>query len=205
MFAAIALLVLVTFVAFPTVLLILYPTKLFQKFVSCCGLQRWNALQHIFVDSFQGQYKDGTKGTCDFRMVSASFLILRILVVSVYTCKNYDLGITLLLQSDICAACFHAITRPYKTPYMNNVDILILTLLCLLLLLLYSLLYVSKRRYEYLYSNASTAVKCFPYHTDVLHLLQAGREDRYYNSMLESMHTYYQTNVSSQCKCGEHS
>jgi len=146
MFAAIALLVLVTFVAFPTILLILYPTKLFQKFVSCCGFQRWIAL-HIFVDSFQDQYKDGTKGTCDFRMVSASFLILRILVVSVYTCKNYDLGITLLLQSEIfiCAACFYAITRPYKTPHMNNVDNLILTLLCSLLLLLYFLLYVSNK------------------------------------------------------------
>ena len=33
---------------------------------------------HMVVESFQGQYKDGSNGTWDFRMVSASFLILDI-------------------------------------------------------------------------------------------------------------------------------
>ena len=42
----------------------------------CCGFQRWHAL-HMFVEPFQGQYKDGTIGTHDFRMVSASFLLLQ--------------------------------------------------------------------------------------------------------------------------------
>ena len=149
MFTAIALLVLVTFVAFPTVLLILYPTRLFRKFVSSCGFQRWNALC-IFVESFQGQYKDGTSGTHDFRMVSALFLILRILVMCAYTYHFYEEGIILLIQGVlfICAACFHAIARPYKTTYMNNVDIVILNLLCLLSLVLVYLLYLSDRRHS---------------------------------------------------------
>ena len=30
--------------------------------ISCCGFWRWLAL-HIIVESFQGQYKDGTNGT----------------------------------------------------------------------------------------------------------------------------------------------
>ena len=77
-FAAIAGCVLVVFILFPTLLLIAYPTRLFRKCVSCCGFRRWHAL-HMFVESFQGQYKDGTNGTRDFRIVSASFLILRIL------------------------------------------------------------------------------------------------------------------------------
>ena len=38
----------------------------------------------MFLESFQGQYKDGTNGAHDFRMVSASFLILRILIVTTY-------------------------------------------------------------------------------------------------------------------------
>ena len=83
MFAALAGCVLVLFVFFPTILLILYPTKLFIRCVSCCGFRRWHAL-HMFVESFQGQYKDGTNGTRDFRMVSASFLILRIVILVLF-------------------------------------------------------------------------------------------------------------------------
>ena len=44
----------------------MYPTTLFKKCVSCCGFQEWYPL-HTFVESFQGQYKDGSNGTCDFR------------------------------------------------------------------------------------------------------------------------------------------
>jgi len=36
------------------------------------------------VESFQGQYKDGSNGTHDFTMVSASFLILRILILALF-------------------------------------------------------------------------------------------------------------------------
>ena len=79
-FVIVAVCVLAVFIACPTVLLILYPTRLFRKCVSCCGFRRWHAL-HMFVESFQGQYKDGTNGTRDFRMVSASFLILKILIL----------------------------------------------------------------------------------------------------------------------------
>ena len=43
----------------------MYPTTLFKKCVSRCGFQEWYPL-HTFVESFQGQYKDGSNGTCDF-------------------------------------------------------------------------------------------------------------------------------------------
>ena len=76
-FSTLPFCVLVIFIICPTILLILYPTRLFRRCVSCCVFRRWHAL-HMFVESFHGQYKDGTNGTRDFRMVSASFLILRI-------------------------------------------------------------------------------------------------------------------------------
>ena len=44
---------------FPTILLILYPMRLFRICVTCCGFFRWHVLQ-MFKESFQGQYKDGT-------------------------------------------------------------------------------------------------------------------------------------------------
>ena len=84
----------------------------------------------MFVESFQGQYKDGTKGTRDFRMASASFLILRILtLVSFYKAS------TLWVSSDVqgllllCTTCIYAVVRPYKHNFRNIADILTLALL----------------------------------------------------------------------------
>ena len=64
-FVSVALCVLVFFILFPTVLLIVYPTRLFRMCASYCGFQRWHVL-HMFAESFQGQYKDGTNGTRGF-------------------------------------------------------------------------------------------------------------------------------------------
>ena len=84
----------------------------------------------MFVESFQGQYKDGTNATRDFRMVSASFLILRILILAFFLNHHYSkfnlLGQTLLLAG---VSSFYAITRPYKSNFMCTCDILILFLL----------------------------------------------------------------------------
>ena len=90
----------------------------------------------MFVESFQGQYKDGTNGTRDFRMVSASFLILRILMLVCFASRVRLSPQTTGLQCALflCASCFHAITRPYKLNFMNNVDIVILFLLEILTL-----------------------------------------------------------------------
>ena len=52
-FSAIATCVLLIFIICPTVLLILYPTRLFRKCVPCCKFRWWHAL-HMFVESFQG-------------------------------------------------------------------------------------------------------------------------------------------------------
>ena len=125
-FAAIAGCVLVIFIICPTILLILYPTSLFRKFVSCCGFRRWHGL-HMFVESFQGQYKNGTNGTRDFRMASASFFILRILtLVSFY--NNSSLWVSSDVQGLllVCATCIYAVLRPYKHNFRNIADILTL-------------------------------------------------------------------------------
>ena len=83
----------------------------------------------MFVESFQGQYKDGTNGTRDFRMVSASFLILRALIITTFLNRNYY-NYTSSYQIAMLASvsCFYAIARPYKLNSMTTVDILILFL-----------------------------------------------------------------------------
>ena len=121
-FAAIAAGVLLLFIISPTILLIVYPTRLFRRCVSCCGFRRWHTL-HMFIESFQGQYKDGTNGTRDFRMVSASFFILRILILATFL--NHRLGFLargLQCALLVCAMCFYAVMRPYKQNYFNTVD-----------------------------------------------------------------------------------
>ena len=135
-FATLAVCVLVIFIICPTILLILYPTRLFRKCVSCCGFRRWHVLR-MFMETFQGQYKDGTNGTCDFRMVSASFLILRILILVLFLNHHRLLSQTSELQGVLlaCATCFHAIIKPYKFNFKNNVDIVILFLLEILIFL----------------------------------------------------------------------
>ena len=40
------------------------------------------------MEAFQGQYKDGTNGTWDFRIVSALYLIVRIALTSVKRSAN---------------------------------------------------------------------------------------------------------------------
>ena len=128
-YAAVATCVLVLFIVSPTIFLILYPTRLFRKCVSCWGFRRWHALQMI-VESFQGQYKDGTNGNHDFRMVSASFLILRIVILASFLNRHTYIwsssGQCLLLAG---VTCFYGITRPYKLSFMDSIDIVILFLL----------------------------------------------------------------------------
>ena len=89
------------------------PRKLFKKCVPCCGFQAWHAL-HTFVESFQEQYKDGSNGTCDFRMVSASFFILRIWIIATFL---------------KCIYCSWGSSYQLLPVCMNNVDILILLLI----------------------------------------------------------------------------
>ena len=114
-------------IIFPTIVLILYPMRLFRRCVSCCGFCRWHAL-HVFMESFQGQYKDGTNDTRDFRMVSATFLILRLVMLVLFLNRhNYTWISSGLLLAGV--SCFHATTRSYKLNFMNNIDIAILFLL----------------------------------------------------------------------------
>ena len=113
----------------------------------------------MFVESFQGQYKDGTNNTRDFRMVFASFLILRILILFLFIIYHRLPTHTSEIQGGLfaCATCMYAITRPYK---LNNVDIVILFLLEILIFVA-----ISSH-----YSGNITAVTHSTHDNDILHL-----------------------------------
>ena len=122
-YAVLAITVLLVFTVLPILLLCLYPCGWFQKFLNRYHL-RSQAL-HIFMDSFQGCYKDGTNGTRDCRYFAAIYLIARValyllLVFSFATNNCYLVCILVVLMLLLCG--FH----PYKEWLYNQLDMFLL-------------------------------------------------------------------------------
>ena len=119
-YAVLAIIVLLVFTLLPIALLCLYPCRCFQRFLNVCHL-KCRAL-HIFMDTFQGCYKDGTNGTRDCRFFAAVYLIIRMAVhlSLVFTLDMYNnaviitlFGIVILLLSGF---------QPYKKQFYNVLD-----------------------------------------------------------------------------------
>jgi len=99
-FGITACLVLLIFIIFPLLLLSLYPCHCFQRGLNKLGL-RCGTL-HIFMDSFQGCYKNGTSGTRDCRYFAGFYLLIRIALMGVYALTHsiiyYPFALLLPLQ-----------------------------------------------------------------------------------------------------------
>ena len=118
----------ILFVLTPLFLLCLYPTKLCKLLTKwTCSPRLRNAL-FLFMDCFQGHYKNGTTGTYDYRSASSIGFIVRFIVCyslnstwSRTETRNNELltNICLLLFS---VSLFYAFVRPCKKPYMNVIE-----------------------------------------------------------------------------------
>ena len=83
-YAILAIVILAVFVFIPTVIIIFYPLQSFQKFLSFFPLN-WHFL-HAFVDSVQGNYKDGTDhGTIDCRWFCSIILLSRLYLFIIFS------------------------------------------------------------------------------------------------------------------------
>ena len=128
-YAIVALFVVLILVLFPLLLLLLYPMQWFQRCLGRLGV-RWHAL-HIFIDSFQGNFKDGTNGTRDCRYFAGVYLSVRLLlfVVFAFTLGAFYYAVGTLVL--IAVAMLIAIVQPYKPELAvyNAVDsVFVLTL-----------------------------------------------------------------------------
>ena len=127
---------LLTVFAIPTLLMLVYPTRTFQKCLNCCGLRCLPL--HIFMDAFQGCYKNGTDGTRDYRYFAGLYLLFRFLVVSdlinivIYDDKNPFFFVVIFSFS-------FALCRPYKNNCFNVVDCLFHAILALVMFPVFSL------------------------------------------------------------------
>ena len=115
--AIFALFMLAIFVIVPIAILLLYPSRWFQKFLTKLPSRKQIFLK-ILVDSFQGIYKDGTEpNTRDFRWFSAFPFIVRLVIMFLYM---YSLDSFFLVNGGIVlsiAVMLIIIIDPYK----NNV------------------------------------------------------------------------------------
>ena len=131
-FALVAVTAIILFAVLPMLLLLLYPTRIFQKILRRCH-SRFAQTIRVFVDTYQGCIKDGTNGTRDYRALSSLYLILRLMLTIAYV--EFQIpgngGVPLLL----CGVLFMlislllAIFKPYKEDYMNYCELVMLFLL----------------------------------------------------------------------------
>ena len=142
-------------------------------------------------------------------MVSASFLILRILtlasfMISLFLFNNFKVRVPSLgLQYVIFtgASCFYAVMKPYKMNFRNGVDFIILTLLSMMSIFLYiELFHVSMPAFKY---GVLAVVTCSTPGTNILHLLFIGKEGKHHPmhekeiQKVEKMYAGYQIYSSS--------
>ena len=127
-YGILAIAVMCVFVILPTVTLALYPFTVFQKFLNLFPF-RWHIL-HMFMDSFQGCYKNGTeRGTHDYRWFSAAYLVLRwVFFISfglTLSSVFYPLCSLLIFFFIIILAIF----QPYKTSLHFRINVGLLSAL----------------------------------------------------------------------------
>ena len=147
----------IAFVYIPIILLCCYPTKCFKKILSrCCG--RKKVVIDMFMDTFQGYYKDGTSETYDWRSLSGLYPLLMVATLPALSKKisedhSHD-AIVILIVTGV-----FALVRPYKKLLHNIVEIL------LLLVTSYIVSYLTKtiriRRANYIEDDVDHATVIF--------------------------------------------
>ena len=132
-YAILAIVVLSIFIILPLLLLCLYPCHCFQKFLNACKL-RCQAL-HVFMDAFQGYYKNGTDGTRDCRYFAALYLMVRafyFIVFAVTLSSFVVMGCFIIGVIFTLFAILFTVVQPYRTPNYNVVDTLLITTVALI-------------------------------------------------------------------------
>ena len=119
----------------PPLLLIMYPIKLFQSCLSKCRL---NSLAlKIFVEKMHGCYRNGLDGGRDMQSFSGLYFFLRMMVYII----AYSAFDSTLIDKHHISGCYSAgvlflittltvaLVQPYKKPFMNRLDVLLLSVL----------------------------------------------------------------------------
>ena len=130
-YGILALFFLVMFTLLPGMLLLLYPYQCFQQFLNKI---RCNSVTlKIFMDVFQGSYKDGTNNTRDYRFFSGIFFLTRFFFVTNFVLLNCSV-ILMVSGATITVLGFSiAILHPQRNEIHFILDCFILMILSLLI------------------------------------------------------------------------
>ena len=125
-YAVTAGIITILFYVLPTLLLMLYPIKVFRRLLSKCHLD-FIAI-NIFVDKIHGDYKNGLDGGRDMRSLSGLYFILRVVLVLSSGAKYHGVHDSDAIASGILLGCalMVALLKPYNKSYMNYLDTLLL-------------------------------------------------------------------------------
>ena len=125
-YAVLALFVMTFVILLPVAFLIIYPMRCFQRCLNSCHIQRQSL--DIWVNCYQGYYKDGTNGTRDCRCFSVVLFLLQFILFILYMLSrnNYCflMGAVFLLS----VAAVQVWVQPYKENFhgCNVTDIFLM-------------------------------------------------------------------------------
>jgi len=102
------------FIVFPFVILVLYPCKFFHRCLNRTRLN-WNTL-HIFMDTFQGCYKNGTEpNSHDYRWFSALFFGGRMILCLIFALTYNSMYFIFSTMTIIILIILVIILEPFRT------------------------------------------------------------------------------------------
>ena len=128
------------FVFLPMLFLLLYPTRVCRRVIHCVCSGRMRSTLFLFMDNFQGCYKNGTAGTYDYRSASCLGFVLRLVMCWILSLENSnnahvnDVAVANTASLLIVTSLFYSLVRPYKKKYMNIVESLLYAMAVYLLI-----------------------------------------------------------------------
>ena len=124
-YALTALALTIVLILIPLLLLFLYPLRSFQTFLNN---HHWQcSTLHIFADTFQGCYKNGTNGTRDYRWFAGLHLLLRFIVICFFDLSNYyNINAVFMTLTVSFYMFLLSILQPYKKMFHMKIDLVLL-------------------------------------------------------------------------------
>ena len=131
LYGLLASFLLITFALMPTLLLFLYPCHFCQRFLNKINFN--SVILRTFMDVFQGNYKDGTNGTKDYRLFSGIFFCTRFLIVGSFLLLNSQFSLMFFGTITTIIGFSIAILHPQQKYIHYLLDCLILMIISLLI------------------------------------------------------------------------
>ncbi len=128
-YAILALFVWIFAVILSILFLIVYSMKWFQKFLNVFKIQR--QCLNMFINCYQGYYKDGTNDTRDYRWFSVSYFFLQLIMFVLFTVSQSIYCFSIGSLVTVTLMFMQLSLRPYKEEFKiyNTIDAFLLLLL----------------------------------------------------------------------------